>query len=54
MLPGNIDETENFEISHFVQDDNQLVICLGGVGWELRRQPANPKTIALKIPSFRP
>jgi hypothetical protein len=43
-----------FEISHFVRDDNQLVIYLGGVGWRLRHQPTPLKTKALKIPSFRP
>jgi hypothetical protein len=43
-----------FEISHFVQDDNQLVIYLGGVGWRRSRQPTPPNTKALKTPSFRP
>ena len=33
MLSGNIFKTIKFEIFHFVQDDNQLVIYLGGVGW---------------------
>jgi hypothetical protein len=47
MLSGNIVKTMNLEISHFVRDDNQLVICLGGVGWRLRRQPTPPKTVAL-------
>jgi hypothetical protein len=42
-----------FEISHFVQDDNQLVIYLGGVGGRLHRPPTPPKTKALKTPSFR-
>ena len=54
MLSGKIVKTRNFEISHFVRDDNQLFIYLGGVGWRLRRQPTPPKTIALKTLSFRP
>jgi|GEM_PF-2061217 len=54
MLSGNTVKTMNFEISHFVRDDNQFVIYLGGAGWRLRHQPAPPKTIALKTPSFRP
>jgi len=54
MLSGKIVKTRNFEISHFVRDDNQLFIYLGGIGWRLRRQPIPPKTIALKTPSFRP
>jgi hypothetical protein len=54
MLPGSIVKTENFEISHFFRDDNQLVVFLGGVGWRRSRQPTPPKTIALKTPSFRP
>jgi hypothetical protein len=54
MLSGNIVKTMNFEISHFVRDDNQLVIYLGGVGWRQSRQPTPPKTIALETPSFRP
>jgi hypothetical protein len=48
MLSGNIFKTIESEIFHFVQDDNQLVIYLGGVGWRLRRQPTPPKTKALK------
>ncbi len=43
----------NFEISHFVRDDNQLFIYLGGVGYRRSRQPTTTKTIALKTPSFR-
>ena len=54
MLSGKIFKTMDFEISHFVRDDNQLFIYLGGVGWRLRRQPTPPKTLALKTPSFRP
>jgi hypothetical protein len=49
MLSGNI---LKFEISHFVRDDNQLVIYLGGIGWRLRRQPIPPNTIALKHRHF--
>jgi hypothetical protein len=33
MLSGKIVNTKNFEISHFVTNDNQLFIYLGGVGW---------------------
>jgi hypothetical protein len=54
MLSGKIVIKINFEISHFVRDDNQFVRYLGGVGWRLRCQPTPPKTTALKTPSFRP
>ncbi len=51
-MSGKILKAMNFEISHFVRDDNQLFIYLGGVGWWFRRQPTLPKTIALKTPSL--
>ena len=53
LLSGKIFKAMNFEISHFVRDDNQLFIYLGGVGWRLHRQHTPPKIIALKTPSFR-
>ena len=53
LLAGKIFKAMNFEIAHFVRDDNQLFIYLGGVGWRLRRHPIPPKIIALKTPSFR-
>jgi hypothetical protein len=53
MLSGNIFKTMKFEISHFVQDDNKLVIYLEGIGWRRSRQPIPSKTKALKTPSFR-
>ncbi len=54
MLSGKTIKPLNLEISHFVRDDNQLVIYLGGVGWRLRCQPTPPKIKLLKTPSFRP
>ena len=53
LLAGKIFKAMNFEIAHFVRDDNQLFIYLGGTDWRHRRQSASHKTIALKTPSFR-
>ena len=42
-MSGNSVKTMNFEISHFDQDDNELVMYLGGA-----------ITIAMKTTTFRP
>jgi len=41
-----------FEIFHFVQDDNQVAIYLGGVGWRRSRQPTPPKKKLIKHSHF--
>ncbi len=42
MLSGKIVKPMKFEISHFVRDDNQLVMYCGGVGWRRSRHPTPP------------
>ncbi len=53
MLSGTIFKTFNIEIFHFFQNDNQLNLYLGGVGWQRSLQSTPPKTSDLTASSFR-